>query len=39
VRKAGFEPIGGGPEVLAARVKREVAFNKEIVAKAGIPPR
>lgn len=39
VRQAGFQPIGAGPEVLAARVAREVAFNKDIVAKAGIEPR
>jgi tripartite-type tricarboxylate transporter receptor subunit TctC len=39
VRQAGFQPIGGGPEVLAARVQREVAFNRDIVAKAGIEPR
>jgi len=39
VRKAGFQPIGGGPEVLAARVAREVAFNKDVVTKAGIQPR
>jgi tripartite-type tricarboxylate transporter receptor subunit TctC len=39
VRKAGFQPIGGGPEVLAARVAREVAFNKDVIAKAGIQPR
>ena len=39
VRQAGFQPIGGGPEVLADRVQREVAFNRDIVAKAGIEPR
>jgi len=39
IRQAGFQPIGGGPQVLADRVKREVAFNREIIAKAGIEPR
>ena len=39
VRQAGFQPIGAGPEVLADRVQREVAFNRDIVAKAGIEPR
>ncbi len=39
LRKAGFQPIGGGPEVLAARVVREVAFNKDVVTRAGIEPR
>jgi tripartite-type tricarboxylate transporter receptor subunit TctC len=39
VQKAGFQPIGGGPEVLAARVRREVAFNKDIIARAGIQRR
>lgn len=39
VRQAGFQPIGGGPEVLAERVKREVAFNHDIIARAGIEPR
>jgi tripartite-type tricarboxylate transporter receptor subunit TctC len=38
-RRAGFVVIGGGPEALAARVRREVAFNKDIVARAGIQPR
>jgi len=38
-RRAGFEVVGGGPEVLAARVVREVAFNREIVTRAGIEPR
>jgi tripartite-type tricarboxylate transporter receptor subunit TctC len=36
---AGFQVIGGGPEVLAARVVREVALNREIIKKAGIAPR
>jgi tripartite-type tricarboxylate transporter receptor subunit TctC len=36
---AGFQVIGGGPEVLAARVVREVALNREIIKKAGIEPR
>ena len=39
VRQAGFQPIGAGPEVLADRVRREVAFNHDIVAKAGIERR
>lgn len=37
--QAGFQVIGGGPEVLAARVVREVAFNREIITRAGIEPR
>jgi tripartite-type tricarboxylate transporter receptor subunit TctC len=36
---AGFQVIGGGPDVLAARVVREVALNREIIKKAGIAPR
>jgi tripartite-type tricarboxylate transporter receptor subunit TctC len=39
VRQAGFQPIGAGPDVLADRVRREVAFNRDIVSKAGIEPR
>ena len=38
-RRAGFQVIGGGPDVLAARVAREVAFNHDIVTRAGIEPR
>jgi tripartite-type tricarboxylate transporter receptor subunit TctC len=38
-RKAGFQVIGGGPDVLAKRVAEEVALNREIVQKAGIEPR
>ena len=38
-RQAGFQVIGGGPDVLAARVAREVAFNRDIIARAGIQPR
>ena len=38
-RRAGFQVIGGGPDVLAARVVREVAFNRDIVTRAGIKPR
>jgi hypothetical protein len=38
-RGAGFEIIGGGPGVLAERVVREVALNREIIEKAGIEPR
>ena len=38
-RQAGFQVIGGGPEVLAARVAREVAFNRDIITRAGIEPR
>jgi tripartite-type tricarboxylate transporter receptor subunit TctC len=37
--RAGFQVIGGGPDVLRARVVREVAFNHDIVTRAGIPPR
>ncbi len=37
--QAGFQVIGGGPDVLAARVAREVAFNREIITRAGIEPR
>jgi tripartite-type tricarboxylate transporter receptor subunit TctC len=39
IQQAGFQPIGGGPQVLAERVKREVAFNRDLVARAGIEPR
>jgi tripartite-type tricarboxylate transporter receptor subunit TctC len=38
-RQAGFVVIGGGPDALAARVAREVAFNRDIVTRAGIEPR
>jgi tripartite-type tricarboxylate transporter receptor subunit TctC len=38
-RQAGFQVIGGGPDVLAARVQREVAFNRDIITRAGIEPR
>lgn len=38
-RGAGFQIIGGGPDVLAARIVREVALNREIIQKAGIQPR
>jgi len=38
-QSAGFQVVGGGPDVLAARVAREVAFNKDIVTRAGIEPR
>ncbi len=38
-RQAGFQVIGGGPEVLAARVAREVPFNRDIITRAGIEPR
>jgi tripartite-type tricarboxylate transporter receptor subunit TctC len=38
-RRAGFEVVGGGPQALAARVAREVAFNRDIVSRAGIEPR
>ena len=38
-RRAGFQVIGGGPEVLAARVAREVEFNRDIVSRAGIERR
>lgn len=38
-RQAGFVVIGGGPDVLAARVQREVAFNRDIITRAGIEPR
>ena len=38
-RGAGFEIIGGGPEILAERLVREVALNREIIQKAGIEPR
>ena len=38
-RGAGFQIIGGGPDVLAERVVREVALNREIIQQAGIEPR
>ena len=38
-RDAGFQVIGGAPEVLAKRVVAEVALNREIIQKAGIEPR
>jgi tripartite-type tricarboxylate transporter receptor subunit TctC len=38
-RGAGFQIIAGGPDVLAERVVREVALNREIIQKAGIEPR
>jgi tripartite-type tricarboxylate transporter receptor subunit TctC len=38
-RQAGFVVIGGGPDVLAARVEREVAFNRDIITRAGIAKR
>ena len=38
-RGAGFEVTAGGPEVLAKRVVEEVAFNRDIIQKAGIEPR
>ena len=30
--------IAGGPEALAKRVVEEVAFNRDIIEKAGIEP-
>jgi tripartite-type tricarboxylate transporter receptor subunit TctC len=38
-RGAGYEITAGGPEVLAKRVVNEVAFNRDIIEKAGIEPR
>jgi signal transduction histidine kinase/CheY-like chemotaxis protein len=38
-RQAGFEVIGGSPDDLAKRVGREIAFNHDIITKAGIEPR
>jgi len=38
-QRAGFQVIGGGPEVLQARVAREVAFNRDIITRAGIEKR
>jgi tripartite-type tricarboxylate transporter receptor subunit TctC len=38
-RRAGFSVVGGGPDILAARVQREVAFNRDIITRAGIEPR
>jgi tripartite-type tricarboxylate transporter receptor subunit TctC len=37
-RQAGFEVTAGGPEALAKRVVEEVAFNRDIIEKAGIEP-
>ena len=38
-RQAGFEVVGGGPDDLAKRLTREMAFNRDIITKAGIEPR
>jgi tripartite-type tricarboxylate transporter receptor subunit TctC len=38
-QRAGFQVIGGGPDVLRARVAREVAFNRDIITRAGIAKR
>jgi tripartite-type tricarboxylate transporter receptor subunit TctC len=38
-RQAGFEVVGGGPADLAQRLTREIAFNHDIITKAGIEPR
>jgi tripartite-type tricarboxylate transporter receptor subunit TctC len=38
-KRAGFQVIGGGPDALRARVVREVAFNHDIIARAGIERR
>jgi tripartite-type tricarboxylate transporter receptor subunit TctC len=37
-RQDGFEVIAGGPDALAKRVVEEVAFNRDIIQKAGIEP-
>jgi len=37
IQGMGFEVLAKGPDVLAARIAREVPFYKDIVAKAGIP--
>jgi tripartite-type tricarboxylate transporter receptor subunit TctC len=37
-RQAGFEVTAGGPDALAKRVVEEVAFNRDIIQKAGIEP-
>jgi len=37
--RAGFQVVGGGPDALRARVVREVAFNHDIVTRAGIERR
>ena len=36
LRQVGYAPIAGGPAVLKARIAREVAFYKELVASAHI---
>jgi tripartite-type tricarboxylate transporter receptor subunit TctC len=38
-RQAGFEVVAGGPDDLAQRLTREIAFNHDIITKAGIEPR
>ena len=38
-QRVGFRVVGGGPDVLAKRVQVEVARNREIIQKAGIPMR
>ncbi len=37
VQKMGFEVLARGPDVLRARIAKEVPLYKDIVAKAGIP--
>jgi tripartite-type tricarboxylate transporter receptor subunit TctC len=37
-RQAGFEVVGGSPDDLARRLVREIAFNRDIITKAGIEP-
>src|SRR5215510_3314530 len=36
LRNTGFNPVGGGPEALQARVAEEVAMWKEVIARTGL---
>jgi tripartite-type tricarboxylate transporter receptor subunit TctC len=38
IRQAGFAPIAGGPDRLAARFAKEVPAFRELIIKTGIPP-
>jgi tripartite-type tricarboxylate transporter receptor subunit TctC len=38
IRQAGFAPIAGGPDQLAARFAKEVPAFRDLIAKTGIPP-
>jgi tripartite-type tricarboxylate transporter receptor subunit TctC len=38
IRQAGFAPIAGGPDQLAARFAKEVPAFRDLIVKTGIPP-